>query len=103
MVRNFANGGAAVNVLSHYVSANFEVIDVGLLKAIKHHKVIVERAGNGTANLVTQAAMTEAQLQAALSTGRHVVNRAIKHIANCLLAVKWGLPIPPVPLPWQWL
>ncbi|HIF55499.1 MAG TPA: nicotinate-nucleotide--dimethylbenzimidazole phosphoribosyltransferase, partial [Methylococcaceae bacterium] len=25
MVRNFANGGAAVNVLSHYVAANFEV------------------------------------------------------------------------------
>jgi len=91
MVRNFANGGAAVNVLSHYVAANFEVIDVGLLKAIKHHKVIVERAGNGTANLVTQAAMTEAQLQAALSTGKHAINRAIKQHSQLFIGGEMGI------------
>ncbi len=91
MVRNFANGGAAVNVLSQYVSASFEVIDAGLLNAINHDKVIVEKAGHGTENFVKKAAMTQRQLQTALTTGKNAVKRALKQQIQLFIGGEMGI------------
>ncbi len=85
MVKNFANAGAAVNVLSRYVNADFEVIDVGLVKPVDSANVISDRAGNGTANFATQAAMTEQQMQSALLTGKKAVERAVSHQADLFI------------------
>jgi len=91
MVKNFANSGAAVNVLSRFVKAKFEVIDVGLIKPVDSSGIIVERAGNGTANFSKQAAMTEAQMHAALSTGKSAVKRALNQNTQLFIGGEMGI------------
>lgn len=91
MVKNFANNGAAVNVLSRYVNARFEVIDVGLVNSAEVKNLVVERAGNGTANFAKQAAMTEQQMHSALTTGRSAVKRALNHKTQLFIAGEMGI------------
>lgn len=91
MVRNFANHGAAVNVLSRFVNADFEVIDVGLLEAIDLPGVIIDRAGNGTANFAKKPAMTEAELNIALAAGKSAVERAIKQKTQLFIGGEMGI------------
>jgi len=91
MVKNFINEGAAVNVLSRYVNAQFEVIDVGLLKAVELKKLIINRAGNGTANFTQQAAMTEKQLNVALLAGKSAVERAMEKNTQLFIGGEMGI------------
>ncbi|MCF6250306.1 MAG: nicotinate-nucleotide--dimethylbenzimidazole phosphoribosyltransferase [Methylococcaceae bacterium] len=91
MVKNFANESAAINVLSRFVNADFEVIDVGLLAATDISGIIVERAGNGTANFAKQAAMTEEQLRKALTTGKSAVERAKKQQSQLFIGGEMGI------------
>ena len=91
MVKNFANGGAAVNVLSQYVSACFEVIDVGLVTAINDDKVISDRAGNGTENFTNKPAMTQAQLHSALNAGKNAVKRALQEQTQLFIGGEMGI------------
>lgn len=77
MVKNFATGGAAINVLARELGAYLEVVDLGTL----HDPgplpgVISTRLGKGTASSIRQAAMSETQLHAALEAGRDAVTRA---------------------------
>ncbi len=91
MVKNFANNGAAVNVLSRYVNASFEVIDVGLVNTVEAKGLIVDRAGNGTANFAKQAAMTALQMNSALASGKSAVKRALKHKTQLFIAGEMGI------------
>ncbi|MCF6203572.1 MAG: nicotinate-nucleotide--dimethylbenzimidazole phosphoribosyltransferase [Methylococcaceae bacterium] len=91
MVKNFVNSGAAINVLSRYIKADFEVIDVGLIAAIDVEGVISERAGNGTENFAKQAAMTTGQMQSALATGKAAVERAVNHRAHLFIGGEMGI------------
>lgn len=91
MVKNFANNGAAVNVLSRYVNAHFEVIDTGLVGTINATNIIVERPGNGTANFAKQAAMTEMQMHTALETGKSAVERALKQQTQLFIGGEMGI------------
>lgn len=91
MVQNFAEGGAAINVLARHIAAHFEVIDVGLCKPIVHARVIAERVGNGTENFVKKAAMTPAQLQAALNSGKRAVDRACKQQSQLFIGGEMGI------------
>ncbi|HHA19276.1 MAG TPA: nicotinate-nucleotide--dimethylbenzimidazole phosphoribosyltransferase, partial [Methylophaga sp.] len=91
MVKNFVNSGAAINVLSRFVNADFEVIDVGLIKAVDASTVISERVGKGTANFAKEAAMTEAQMQTALSAGQSAVKRALTKQAQLFIGGEMGI------------
>ncbi len=91
MVKNFAAGGAAVNVLARHVAAHFEVIDVGLLQAVDLPNVIAERAGAGTANFKHVPAMTEEQLALALSAGKSAIARAIANGADIFIGGEMGI------------
>lgn len=91
MVKNFAAKGAAINVLSRFVNAKFEVIDTGLLKPIELKHLIIARAGNGTENFARQAAMTEMQMNLALSAGKSAVERAIKHSTQLFIGGEMGI------------
>ncbi len=91
MVRNFANGGAAANVLSRYLQAEFEVVDVGLLQSVADVKVIADRAGNGTADFSRQAAMSKQQLASALSAGQTAVIRAQTRQAKLFIGGEMGI------------
>ena len=77
MMRNFARGGAAINVLAHANGLDVEVIDVGVdadladIRGLVHAKV-----RRGSRNFLHEPAMTEAELDAALAVGRAAVRRA---------------------------
>lgn len=91
MVRNFANGGAAVNVLARFIHAGFEVIDVGVASSLDYDGVIVDRAGDGTANFCLQAAMTEDQLAHAVNAGKAAVTRALSGNADVFIGGEMGI------------
>lgn len=92
MVHNFANGGAAINVLARQHHARLEVVDVGVnadlqgLAGIVHDKVAM-----GSANLLHQPALTETQRDAAWSAGERAARRQIEHGANLLIAGEMGI------------
>ena len=91
MVKNFVNSGAAVNVLSHYVKASFEVIDAGLIDSVNMSGVIDGRVGKGTKNFSSQSAMTEAQMGSALMLGKSAVERALKQNAQLFIGGEMGI------------
>lgn len=75
MVRNFARGGAAINVLAHASGAEFSVINVGTAGALESLPgVIDERLSAGTGNIVCEPAMSHQQCLAALAVGRRWVD-----------------------------
>lgn len=92
MVDNFLQGGAAINVLANQIDANLEVVDVGVKTDIAAHpKLIIHKAGHGTANSTKDPAMQTAQLTAALQAGRDSVNRSIKQNADLYIAGEMGI------------
>ena len=91
MVKNFAAGGAAVNVLARHVAARFEVIDAGLLQPVNLPNVIADRAGPGTANFKRDPAMSAEQLVIALNAGKAAVARAIADHADIFIGGEMGI------------
>jgi len=92
MVKNFARGGAAINVLARRCDARLSVVDVGTvadlseLDGIQHVKV-----KSGTNNLLHEAAMSAAECEAALHVGRLQAQAAIEAGANLLIAGDMGI------------
>jgi nicotinate-nucleotide--dimethylbenzimidazole phosphoribosyltransferase len=79
MVRNFARGGAAINVLARALSVTLEVINLGTVQDPGPLPGVVDdRLGPGAANLAREAAMSPEQLIGALEAGRRSVERARK-------------------------
>lgn len=91
MVRNFVQGGAAINVLAKQHQANLEIIDVGVASSLSGLKIIHQKVASGTANFLYQPAMTEIQLQRALQAGKDAVSRAIKNHAQLFIAGEMGI------------
>ena len=76
MIRNFSRGGAAIAVLAREQEADLEVVDVGAARDPGPlDGVVSARVADGTANMVREPAMSEAQLAAALTAGREAVER----------------------------
>jgi len=92
MVKNFARGGAAINVLARRCGASLSVVDVGVagdlsdVAGIEHMKVKA-----GTHNLLHESAMSEAECSAAVAVGREQAKAAIAAGANLLIAGDMGI------------
>jgi nicotinate-nucleotide--dimethylbenzimidazole phosphoribosyltransferase len=69
MVRNFAAGGAAINVLARAAGAQLVVVDAGVLVPIDDRQVRAMRFGAGTANMALGAAMSRQQALSAIECG----------------------------------
>lgn len=92
MVKNFARGGAAINVLARRCEAHLSVIDVGVLADLSDVEGIVDKKVRpGTANLLFEAAMSEAECAAAITAGREQAKTAITDGANLLIAGDMGI------------
>jgi nicotinate-nucleotide--dimethylbenzimidazole phosphoribosyltransferase len=78
MVRNFVNGGAAINAIARQVGATVHIVDVGVnadlidLIAVRHHKV-----RPGTDDLAVGAAMTSADAIRALDIGAAIADELV--------------------------
>ncbi len=77
MMKNFAAGGAAINVIARASHADVEVIDVGVdadlgtMAGVRHAKV-----RRGTRNFAVTQAMTPEELDAAVAAGAAAAERA---------------------------
>jgi nicotinate-nucleotide--dimethylbenzimidazole phosphoribosyltransferase len=92
MVRNFAQGGAAISVLARTLGAELTVFNLGTVAALENLAgVINRRLGAGTVNFVTAAAMEKEQLRDALAVGREAVERASASRARLLIAGEMGI------------
>ncbi|MEN6585411.1 MAG: nicotinate-nucleotide--dimethylbenzimidazole phosphoribosyltransferase [Sulfuricella sp.] len=92
MIANFAHGGAAISVLARNLGASLEVVDVGSKSdSAAMLGVIVNKAGEGTANFRRQPAMSESQLAAALQVGRDAVIQALKDDAQLFIGGEMGI------------
>ena len=92
MMKNFVRGGAAINVIARTHSIDVEVIDVGVdadltaLDGIRH--VNVRR---GTRNFSVEAAMTNAELEAALAVGADTARSAAANGVQVLCLGEMGI------------
>lgn len=92
MVRNFARGGAAINVLAREWRARLDVVNVGTVQPLEELPGVLEaRVGPGTANFVHEPAMTAGQLQEALTAGRHAADRAAINGAQLFIGGEMGI------------
>lgn len=92
MVRNFANGGAAISVLARQLAAQLTVLNLGTVNPLEPISGVVDqRIAAGTANICTAAAMTEQQLQQALQAGRQVAEQAKAQGADLFIGGEMGI------------
>ena len=92
MVRNFANGGAAICVLSRAIGASLEVVQLGTVNDPGEMngvvRAIIAPASN---NLLQQPAMDDAQLEQAMAHGKAAVERALDAGRNIFIGGDMGI------------
>lgn len=92
MILNFAHGGAAISVLAKEQGAELEVVDVGSVAELPSLPgVVVQKAGQGTANFRRGPAMSQDQLGAALQAGKDAVDRALAAGAQLFIGGEMGI------------
>jgi len=85
MVRNFLNGGAAINVFCEQHQIELKIVDSGVKSDFeKHEKLLIAKAGYGTANALYHPAMSEEQLHFCLHNGKNLVENIAKTTCNII-------------------
>lgn len=90
MVANFAQGGAAINVLARQAGADVEIVDVGV-KGDTAAMALNHKAMNGTANFARENAMTDVSLNHALMGGSLRAGAAHQEGVNLLALGEMGI------------
>lgn len=110
MVLNFLNGGAAINVFCKQNGVKLRVIDAGVNHVFAPHRHLLNaKIALGTANYLTDVAMSTAQCEQALTMGADIAKKEIElgcnimafgemgigntSSASCLMSVLCHLPI----------
>ena len=92
MVKNFANGGAAINVLAREIDAPLTVVNLGTVVEAEELPGVRNRIiGPGTANFAQGDAMTEAQLEAALQAGREMAELGVDNGMQLFIGGEMGI------------
>lgn len=92
MIRNFSQGGAAINVLAKYHGASLEVINLGTVNPLPPLAgVIAAQIAPGTQNFLHQVAMSVAQCHEALWQGKAAVNRWLDRHCQCFIGGEMGI------------
>ena len=115
MVQNFLSGGAAINVFAKLNKMTLRIVDAGVNAQFEPHddlinaKIHIDSIQNGTANFLTDNAMTLIQCEQALTFGEKLANKETgagcnvmgfgemgignTSSASCLMSVLCGLDI----------
>ena len=91
MVKNFVNGGAAINTLARCINASLAVVDVGVDADMSALPIVHAKVRRGSRNLLREAAMSAAETEAALSAGAQQARLAVEAGANLLIAGEMGI------------
>jgi nicotinate-nucleotide--dimethylbenzimidazole phosphoribosyltransferase len=92
MVKNFLNGGAAINVLSRLQAADLWIVDAGVDGDCgSHPRLIAAKIRRGTRDLTVEAAMTDAECRDALERGRDVLETVVPPDGNTVMLGEMGI------------
>ncbi|MEG0821463.1 MAG: nicotinate-nucleotide--dimethylbenzimidazole phosphoribosyltransferase [Burkholderiaceae bacterium] len=92
MVRNFARGGAAINVLARTHGARLTIVNVGVASELETLDGVTNaRVRAGTADFTQAPAMSRAEAIAAIEVGRAQARADIAAGANLLIAGEMGI------------
>lgn len=92
MVKNFAQGGAAISVLARQLNAQFEVVNLGTIFPVEAHDQIVDaRIGAGTKDFSQEKAMSKTELEQALLAGQSAALRAKQHHSHVFIGGEMGI------------
>jgi nicotinate-nucleotide--dimethylbenzimidazole phosphoribosyltransferase len=92
MLRNFAAGGAAINVLATALGAELDVVDVGTvappgpLSGVRDQRVAA-----GTVNFLDGPALTQTEVQLALAVGKASAERAVQSGSQLFIGGEMGI------------
>lgn len=85
MVANFLVGGAAISVFAKQHSLKLLVVDAGVNADLTTHPQLIDaKIAKGTANFLTQAAMSHGQCIKAIQTGADLVVQQQAAGCNCI-------------------
>jgi nicotinate-nucleotide--dimethylbenzimidazole phosphoribosyltransferase len=92
MVRNFLNGGAAINVLAGLQGLELWVVDAGVDGDCGPHPRLIEaKLGRGTRDLTAGPAMTGEECREALVRGREALDRVMPPCGNTVVLGEMGI------------
>ncbi len=92
MVLNFLSGGAAINVLARLNQVEVNVVDVGVEGDLSGHAGLLQhKVRRGSRNMLREAAMSEAEVSAALAVGLTLAGAAFARGHNLLAVGEMGI------------
>jgi nicotinate-nucleotide--dimethylbenzimidazole phosphoribosyltransferase len=92
MVENFLAGGAAINVLARQNAASVHVVDVGVDADLSGHQDLLHhKVRRGSRNMLREAAMSEAEVAAALAVGAALGDAAAAQAVELLAIGEMGI------------
>ncbi|GAA0540259.1 nicotinate-nucleotide--dimethylbenzimidazole phosphoribosyltransferase [Saccharopolyspora subtropica] len=90
MVGNFLSGGAAVNVLAANAGATIRVVDLAV-NADTPPVVSARKVRRGSGSIDREDALTQAEVEAAISAGRAIADEEVDSGADLLIAGDMGI------------
>ncbi len=91
MLRNFANGGAAISVLARELGAPLAVIDAGTLAESPIPGAVTDKPRRGTRDFSREPALTDSELAHAFACGRRAVTGAVAEGSDVLIFGEMGI------------
>lgn len=91
MVRNFLNGGAAINVFSRAIDAEFAIVDIGIDAEMNDEGLTSKKVRFGTGNFYKEDAMTREEAIQALEVGYEQGKAIIDKGVKCLILGEMGI------------
>jgi nicotinate-nucleotide--dimethylbenzimidazole phosphoribosyltransferase len=92
MVLNFLNGGAAINVFCTQNGVKLRVVDAGVNHVFAPHANLIDaKIAHGTANYLTNKAMSVVQCKQALTVGASIANKEIALGCNVIAFGEMGI------------
>ncbi|WP_257346843.1 nicotinate-nucleotide--dimethylbenzimidazole phosphoribosyltransferase [Pseudalkalibacillus decolorationis] len=91
MVRNFLNGGAAINAFSRQIGAKLSIVDIGVASNIDHTGLVIKKIRYGTGNFCNEDAMSYSEAEQALEVGYTQGEGIIKQGVKCLILGEMGI------------
>jgi len=92
MVLNFLSGGAAINVLAQLNQVEVNIVDVGVDADLAGHAGLAQyKVRRGSRNMLREPAMSEEELDAALSVGLTLADSAFAKGNNLIAVGEMGI------------
>ncbi|OLN21628.1 nicotinate-nucleotide--dimethylbenzimidazole phosphoribosyltransferase [Domibacillus antri] len=91
MVRNFLNGGAAINVFSKAIRARLNIVDIGVAVDMDDENLINKKVRYATANFYEENAMSPSEAIQAIEVGYEQAQKLIDDGIKCLILGEMGI------------